>query len=164
ALKHGRQEAVSPVGGALLRVAAGIGDRDVGRKVLVLGAERVAHPCAGAGKSLERESGAHEHFAGPVSVRLRGQRMDEAHLVGAFGQMGQQVRDPFAAFTALAEGPWATREVAVFALERDQLVDTRQRLAVALPEGRLVVPGVEVADSARTEDVQDATGPGGKMR
>ena len=40
----------------------------------------------------------------------------------------------------------------------------RHRLAVALPELGLVVPGIEMADRAGAEDVQDSLGLGGKMR
>ena len=163
-LVHGRQEAIGPVGRPLLRVAPRVGDRHVGRQVLVLGPQRVADPGADAGEPLEREARAHEHLAGPVSVRLRGQRVDEAHVIGAFGQVRQQVRKRLAALAPRPELPGAACEVAVLALERDQLLDPGHRLPVPLDQLGLVIPGVEVADRAGAEDVQHPLRPAGEVR
>ena len=158
-LIDGRQEAVGPVGRPLLRVAPRVGDRHVGGQVLVLGPQRIADPRAGAGKPFEREARAHEHLAGPVGIGLRGQRVNEAQVVGAFGQVRQQVRDVLAGLPPRPEFPGALGQVAVFALESDQLLDTGHRLAVALPELGLVVPGIEMADRAGAEDVQAPAWP-----
>ena len=124
-LVHGRQEAVGPVGGPLLRVAARVGDGHVGGQVLVLRPERIADPGPDAGETLEREPGAHEHLAGSVGIGLRGQRMDEAEVIGLRGQMGQQVGDVLARLPSGPELPGALVQRAVLALEGDQLLDAR---------------------------------------
>ena len=104
-LVNGRQEPVGPVGRPLLRVAPRVGDRHVGGQVLVLGSQGIADPRAGAGKPFEREARAHEHLARPVGIGLRRQRVNEAQVVGAFGQVRQQIGDILAGLAPRLEFP-----------------------------------------------------------
>ena len=99
-----------------------------------------------------------------MSVGLRRQRVDEAKLVGALGQVRQQIGNVLARLTSRPEFPGALGQVAVFALKSDQFVDPRHRLTVPLPELGFVVPGIEMAYGTRAEDVQDTLGSGRKVR
>ena len=125
ALKHGRQESRAPVVRPDLRHAARIGNGDERRQVLVLGAQGVAHPRAHAGKAIEGEAGAHLIFGRAVRVGLGRHRVDEAHVVRQVGQVRQQVGDHLAALAARPEFPQRLSEVAVLALEGDQLLAAR---------------------------------------
>ena len=89
--------------------------------------------------------------------------MDEAEIIGVLSEVGQQVGKVFAGLAAWLELPGALGEVPVLALECDDLVDAGHGLAVALDQFGFVVPGVEMADGAGAEDVEDAFGLGREM-
>jgi hypothetical protein len=164
ALKRRRQECAVPVIRADLRHAAGIGNCHERRQVLILGAEGVANPRAEAWKAVEREAGAHLVLGRAVRVRLAGQRMDEAQVVGQLGHVWQQVRDHLAALAAGAEFPRRTRQVAVLALKCDQLAIARQRLPVPLDQLRLEVPSINVTQRPGAEDDENLLSPGREVR
>ena len=154
ALEGGGQEAGSPVVRAGLRHAARIGDGDERRQVLVLAAERVADPRADAREAVEREAGGQEVLGRAVRVALAGQRVDEAMSSVSSARCGIRSRDHLAGLAARAERVLRSGQVARRALERDGR-PAGQRLAVALDQLRLVVPGVELADGAGAEDDDD---------
>ena len=80
--------------------------------------------------------------------------MDETQVVDALGQVRQQVGDRYLPVCPRGLNAQGLRvEVAVLPLKRDQLVDPGHRLAVALDQLGLVVPGVEMADRAGAEDL-----------
>ena len=79
-------------------------------------------------------------------------------------RLRQQVGEVFAALAARFEGVGAFRQVAVGPLEGDELLGARHRLAVALDQFRLVVPGVEMAARPGAEDMQDPLGLGREVR
>ena len=162
-LVNGRQEPAHPVGRPLLRVAPRVGNRHVGRQVLVLGPERIADPRADAGKAFEREPGAHVHLAGPVGIGLRRQRMDEAKVINPLGQVGQEIGDELARLSPRPERPGALVQCAVLALERDQRFRSGHRLTVPLDQLWLVIERVEMAHGAGAEDMHNVFGPGRKV-
>src|SRR5437870_102609 len=84
--------------------------------------------------------------------------MDEAEIVGEFRQMRQHIGNRLAALTPRAKWPMRLCEVAVFALKGDQLVLTRQGLAVALEQLRLIIPCLEVGAGAGAEDDKNVPG------
>ena len=147
-----------------LRHAARIGNGDEGRQILVLRAQRVAHPRAHAGKAVERETGAHLVLGRAVRVRLGRHRVDEAQVVGQLRQVRQQIGDHLARLPARLEFPVRLHEVAVLALKGDELVPPGHRLAVALDQLRLVIPRVQMAQRAGAKDHQHILRLGREMR
>lgn len=79
----------APVVARGLRIAAWIGNGDVGRQVFVLSAERVVHPRARRRKALQRLPRGHEGLAGAVCVRLRRHAVEEKEIVRACAELRQ---------------------------------------------------------------------------
>src|SRR5687768_13567778 len=69
-LKNCRKKSGVPMIRADLRNPARIRDGHESGEIAVLGAERVAHPCAHARKSVESEAGTHLVFGRSVRVRF----------------------------------------------------------------------------------------------
>src|SRR5688572_22216518 len=90
--------------------------------------------------------------------------MDKAQLVRQIREVRQHVRNHLAVLTARLEIPERTRKISVFALEGDQLVVAGKRLAVTLDEFGFVIPGVDMAQRARSEDYQNVFGFGSEVR
>ena len=80
------------------------------------------------------------------------------------GQVGEQLRDPETALTALAELPVRPVEWADLAEEGIGPLGDRHGLAVPPDELRLVVKRVHLAQAALEEDVDGAPGPGRVVR
>jgi len=72
--------------------------------------------------------------------------------------------DPFAALTHPRELPRRLHQVAVLALERRRIRESRKRLAVVLLEIRLVVETIDVRNAARAENLQHTLRLGLEMR
>jgi hypothetical protein len=90
--------------------------------------------------------------------------VDETQVVGELAEVWKKVRRHLAALAARAEFPDGRDEVALGALERDELVGARHGLAVPLHELGLVVERVDVADGAGAEDDEDSFRARGEMR
>ena len=129
-----RQKAVAPIRFSVGRLAANVGNRDVGGQVVVFAAQRVANPCAGRRKALEDRAGIHKHAARAVRVGLRLHRMNERDVIDVPRKMRQQAADHLAALAGGPERPRALHQVAVFALEAHEPLLAGQRLAVIFLE------------------------------
>src|SRR6266436_5841393 len=90
--------------------------------------------------------------------------MDEAEVVRQLRQVGEQVRNHFAALSARFEVPERSSEVSIFTLKCDQLLQAGHWLAVALDQFGFVVPRLQMTASARTENDQDVPGFRSKVR
>ena len=96
ALENGGQESAPPVARPGLRHAARVGNGDERRQIFGFAPQGIRYPSAGAGITFDGKAGAHVILARTVGVGLRGHRMDEAHVIGQFGQVRQQFGDVFA--------------------------------------------------------------------
>ena len=98
-----------------------------------------------------------------MSVAPGGHGMDEAELVGQFGQVREQLGNVFARLPARFEFVRAFGQVALFSLEGDEFVAAGHRLAVALDQFGFVIPSINVAARAGTEEEQNPFGFGSEM-
>ena len=89
-----------------------------------------------------------------MRVRLTSERVDEAKLIRHLPDLRHEIGDLFAALAVRPKRPRAAIEATLFSLKSNQLVGTRQRLAMALDEFRLVVEGVNLAARPRAENHQ----------
>ena len=121
-LKHGREKAARPLPRADLRHTARVGDGDKRREIVALAPQGVGGPGPHARETVEREARCHLALGRPVRVRLRRHRMDEAHPIGKGTQAREQVARHRAALATGAKLPLRLDEVALFPLERDQLL------------------------------------------
>ena len=118
ALEYGRKKSRRSNGsGPICGTPRGSGIATKAGKFWFSRPQRIADPSAGAGKTIQRESGAHLIFGRAVGVGLGGHRMDEAHFVRQLRQVRQHVRDHFAALPARLELPERLDQVAVLALK-----------------------------------------------
>ena len=88
--------------------------------------------------------------------------MHERDVVREFGEIRDQVADPFAGLAVLAEAVLGPGQVARRALERHGR-PARQRFAVPLDQLGFVVPGLELTHRAGTEDHDDVLRLSGEM-
>ena len=94
------EEPGAPEGGAAGRAAAG-GEDDVSGEVLVFGAEAVGEPGAGGGEAELGLAALHEELAGVVVELVGVERLDFADVVGAGGDVGEEVGEPHAGLAVL---------------------------------------------------------------
>ena len=128
-------------------------------------AQGVADPGADAREAVEREAGVHLRLGRAVRVAFAVIEWMKHISSTQFRQVRQQVRDVYLPHWPRGlKGVGAFRQVAVGALEGDELLAAGQRLAVALDQFRLVVQRVEMAARAGAEDVQDALRLGREVR
>ena len=85
--------------------------------------------------------------------------MEETHLIRQRAEMRHEVRDHLAALTVGPERPRAFCQRALLALEGDELLTARHRLAVVFDEFRLVVEGVHLAHRAGAENHEHVLRP-----
>lgn len=157
ALIRGGQEGGAPVVARGLRIAARIWNGNVGRQIFVFGAERVVHPSTGGWKTFERLSGGHEGLAGAVRVRLRRHAVEEKEVVRALTELRQQVGSHLARLAAWFEIAQWFDEVALLALEGDD-VAAGHGLVVVFKKSGLVVEGIDMAECTAAKDHDDAFG------
>ena len=86
--------------------------------------------------------------------------MEKAHLVGVGADPRQQVADGLAAAPAGLEGPERLDQVAVLALEGDEIAGPGHGGVVALLKLGLVVESVHMTERAGAEDDQHPGGLG----
>jgi len=156
ALVDGREKARGPVDGSASRQLARIGQNDESGQVVVFGSQAEAEPGAHAGEPIALKAGVHLEGSGSVVGALRDHRVDKGNIVDPLGEVGQEVADPFAGLSVLTEGPGTFHEIAGLAEKRIHLTLAGHRFAVAADEFGLVVEGVDVADAACAEDLDDA--------
>ena len=80
--------------------------------------------------------------------------MEEAHVVGDFAQLWNQIGNHLARFAARLELPRAFREHSLLALKRHQVFRARHRLTMLLDQFRLVIECVNLATGAGAENHQ----------
>ena len=152
ALVLGRQKSRTPVGFAVGRFAAHVGERYVGWQVFVETAESVADPRPGRRVAFLGETGVHVNAARSVGVGLGVHAVQEGHVVDVLRHVRQQTGN---AFAALAGGrqkiPRRAHQVAVRALKREKFLFTGQRLAVVFFQRGFVFPEVDMRGGAGTE-------------
>jgi hypothetical protein len=86
-------------------------------------------------------------------------RVDERHVVDTPREPRQQIRHPESGSAVLAKPPVARLAVAGFRGEELDLSAGVERLSGPALQLRLVVVGVDVADAAGAEDLDDALRP-----
>ncbi len=153
-----REKSVRPVGLAVGRLAPCIGNCDEGGKVVVFAAEGVAGPGTCGGEALGRMPGIHKDAAGTMRIGSRHHRMHEGHVIDMLRNMRQHRREPLPRLATGNEGPGAGHQVAVLALERDQVFLPRERLPRQPFEFGFVIPEVEMRGCSGTEDLQHPLG------
>ena len=153
-----RKKTIGPVGFAIRRLAADIGDRNVGGKVFVLAAKCIACPCTGAGKPLGIVTGVHKHAARTVCVSFAVHRMAESDVVDVLRHVGKHRGDFLAALARGNERPGAFHQVAVLPLERHQPLFAGHGFAMVFFQRGFVFPQVHVRGGTRAEDLQDSFG------
>ena len=79
--------------------------------------------------------------------------MDKRHVVDALRQLGKKVADPAPALPVLPECPVAALAVTWLRSEELHLTVGIKRLALPLGEFGFVVPCIDMAESARTENL-----------
>ena len=89
-----------------------------------------------------------------MRIGLAGQGMDECDVVGQFGEARDQVADPLAGLSALAEWILRPRQISRWALERHRGT-AFERLAIHANELWLVVPRLQLAHCAGTKNHDD---------
>ena len=162
-LKGRGEEAGPPVIDGGLRRAAGIGDRDVGREVLIFAPQGVAGPGAHTGEAVEGETGRHVVFARAVRVGLAFDGMQEADVVGQFPEVGHQIGNHLARFTSRLELPGTLSEVPLLPLEGDEFVAAGHWFTMHFDERRFVVEGIQVTAGSGAENDDDIFRCGRKM-
>jgi hypothetical protein len=131
--------------GAYLRNTARIGDGHERRQILAFAAERIRHPTADPGETVQREPGAHLILRRTVRIRLGGHPVQKAHLVSQFSEIREQLADHLSRFASRLKFPQRSDQVPIRALEGDKLIVPRQGLVVAFDEFRLVIERIEMA-------------------
>ena len=144
-----------PVGG----IAAVIGEDDERGEVLVVAAQRVAHPGAGAGETGEHEAGRLEERGRGVDPRRAHHVVDERDPVDHAPQRRHHVGQLLAARPVPTERPDRREPGPEAVLERLHRLAEVARLAVPFHQLRLVVEKIDVAGRPRHEQLHDSFGP-----
>ena len=158
------QESVAPVRLAVGRFPANVRNGDVGWQILVGRAQRVADPRTRGGKTFLDVPRVHKDATRPVGVGLGSHRVDEGNVVNVPGHVRQQAGDLLAAFSASDKRPGTLHQVAVLALERNQILLARQRLATPTFQFGFVFPQIDLRSAAGAEDLQHAVCPSRVVR
>ena len=162
ALMARRQEARAVRGRAALDPAGGIGQDDERGEVLVLGPQAVAGPAPEAGLAHEDRTGVHLVDGLGMVDAVGPARADDGQVIGAGGDMREEVGDLQPALAVAAERPLRAQErVGRDLPPRGHRAEARrQGPTVQALEVGLGVERVEVARPAVHEQVDDPRGPG----
>src|SRR4051812_17909266 len=90
--------------------------------------------------------------------------VDEGHVVHARGELRKEIAQPAPALPVLPERPEAPLAGTGFRREKLQVPIGIERLAVALRQLRFVVPRIDVAQAARTKNLDYRLGLRGELR
>ena len=112
------------------RFSSNVRNRHVGWQPLVLAAQGIADPCAGAGKAFGRVAGIDEDAAGAVRVCLAVHRVDKRDVIHVSGHVRQERAEALAALACRSKRPRALHQVAILALKRHKALFAGQRLAM----------------------------------
>ena len=164
ALKNRREKRAAVVAWAAVRERRA--ERDEGRQVLTLRAQTIRNPRTHRGADEIRGAGVEKQRRRPVRHALGVHRTHDAVVVGEFGHVGKQLRDPAPALPTLLEVPHRLHHAtgrAHAGLRDRALVEKLHHFAVIRVERGLVVEAVEVAHSAAHEEKNHALRPRRKM-
>ena len=164
AAMHRRQPAVLPQQRAVRAVAIGIAQHHVGRQILILRAERVAHPRAERRAAQKDFSRAQQHQRLAVVVVLAVHRAHERQLIRERGEPRQRVAHIHATLAAPSEAPRASEDAVGFAALLKRLHALAMRLAVELVEQRLRVEQIHLARPADLREKNDCLRAGRNIR
>ncbi len=123
------------------------------RKILVLAAEAVVEPGASAGVAHERKARVEEVISLSVFADLARHRTDDGEVVGAVGDLWEEVRHLDARLAVTLGFPGAAHNISV--VVKDGALDRHgHRFAVPFREQRFRIEGVDVRDATGhiTED------------
>ena len=156
-----REEAAAEVGDAAVGGDAAVEDDEAG-EVLVGAAEAVGSPGAHAGPAEQRVAGVDAVDGVGVVGGEGGHRADDAEVVGAGAEVGEEVADGKPALAVAFEFPGAGHEVAL-AVEDGGVGFEAGWFAVIFVELGFRVEGVDLGDAAVHEHEDDALGLGGEV-
>ena len=140
----------------------GIGQHDVGRQVLILGAQPVGDPGGQGRPAGDRHAGVHRPD-GLLVVAVQGEhRADHGEVIGVPGDVRQRLGELQARPAVPGEPIRAAEQVAGELLVVGHFLG--RRLAVVFGEHRLGVEQIDVARPAVHEELDDGLGPRGLVR
>ena len=152
-LMPSRQKAIRPIVRTARRQAAWIGQDDEGGQFVGLASQTVGKPRAHHGKSHQTKTRMGLENGGRMIAGAGHHRADDGQLIGALGQMREQLGDPQAALASLLESPMALVQQTHLAKEDVGLFAARKRLAMIFLEGRFVIERIDLAESAGEKDL-----------
>src|SRR5262249_34831345 len=147
-------------GGEVLQPAAGHdveAEHDEAGQVLVRAAQAVVDPRAEARPAGVVAAGVQEQYPGRVQRQVRLHGADGGQVVGAGGDVREQLADRQAAFAVAIELPGALQPAAV--LVGGRVVDLARWLPIQLGQLRLRVKRVDLRDAAVREAEDDVLRP-----
>src|SRR5439155_10052148 len=139
-LVGGGEEAGVEVIEAARRNQAAVEDYEAG-EVFGFGAQAVGDPCAHAGPALRARAGVEEVVGGGVLGKVGSHGADEGEVIGARGDVGEEIGDGQAGFAVVFELPGGAQGGAVV-VELGGLHFHFEVLAVLFGEQRFGVKGV----------------------
>ena len=164
ALVRRRQEPGVPVGGSAERPAPVVINDHVCRQVAVPTAESIGHPRPHAGEAHEDRPSVPLIVREHVVVGFPRGRVDEGQLIDDRRHTRKQVGHPRSGLAVLLEVKRTLHQRTRVSLADANLAFALQRHAVILPQVRLVIEGVDVADPTAHEEVNHLLGPRLKVR
>ena len=166
-LIHARQKASAPVG----RVALGqstplrITHHHKSREAVAAAAKPVRHPRSNAGIAHPRQAAVHHEQRGRMIVTLRVSRVDERHPVCVPGEIRKNRGDMLAALAVRLEFKRAFHQATNGVGEETcETVEAVKRLAVALGQGRFVIPRIDLTMATVGKNPDYRLGLGRKVR
>ena len=159
-LVRGRHEARGPVLRPRDRPAGLVEHDHEARHVLVDRAEAVGHPRAETRVPGQHAAGVHHEHRRAVDGAFGVHGVDEADVIDAGADVGEEVRDVLAALAVLLELPLRADDAALVLVPAPAEGLDGNRLAVEGVQGRLVVEGLDLAGAAVHEQEDDGLGLG----
>ena len=155
----GREAAVP--GGLSGTVAPLVADGNEGGQVLIFRPQAVSQPGSHAGPVGLNRPGGHHQQPGHVLRKVGMHGVDDAEIVDALRQVGEELADPAARLAMALELEGRLHQALGLAQGLD--VHRRGALAVEFLQQRLVVEGVHVGDAAVHQEMNHPLGPGCKV-
>ena len=160
-LVDARQEYGTPVVRSLDRMSAGAHRNESGQ-VPILRAQPIRQPGTEAGPGQRVVAAVHQHERWLVVWHIRLHRAHHAQVIRVLAEMRKHVTDRDAALPVANELEWRRKRCTGQPLGHE--VGDRQGFAVVPSQHRLGVKAVHVRQAAVHENVNDALGPGRKVR
>ena len=147
----------------------GIAHDDEARQILGLAPQPVRHPRAHAREAHARHPRVHHEQGRRVVVRLGENGMEKCHLVDMLTKAREDLRNWLARLSPRRESERRLHQRPDLVLEEagrvfERRVELADRLTVPTIEGRLVLPGIDLARPAVDEDPDHALRPSREVR